>query len=583
MPTIIVKKKDLETLVGKKMSTGQVESYLPWVKGEFKEYDEKADELKVELNDSNRPDLWCTEGIARQMKLKLGAQSSKPIQKYPFYKRNQKEQKLKILVEKGVQTVRPYIAAFGVSKFVMTEEALVQFIQTQEKLADVFGQRRKLLSIGIYHLDPVEFPLIYKTVFPAQAQFVPLGFEREMTLQEILEEHPKGKAYRNVFKSEEKVPLFVDQKGTILSFPPIINSREVGEVKPGNQNLLVEVTGADLRLVNLVLNILATNLFDRGATLLPVTVTYPYPTPFGKKITFPMEIPSPMEIQIGEVERMLGETFKGETVKKALISYGYTVKGSGKKIKVTPPPYRDDLIHSVDVIEDVAISLGYGSFAPEMPKDFTRGALSKEETFSDRLREYFIGFGFQEIISNILSSREELLHKMNMTEAPLVEIDNVMTAQYSMVRNEILPSLLRVEAASGKAFYPHRIFEAGEVAVKDSARTLGSKTGLQLSALIAHPAASFSEMHSFLDLLFYYILGDKTLFYGLKAGGHPTFIPGRYGEIFHRENNDPEKETVLGRIGEILPEVLERWQIGVPCVTLTLDVDALLLLEQAPS
>lgn len=329
MPTILVKKKDLETLVGRKISTDQLESYLPWVKGEFKEFDEKTDELKVELNDSNRPDLWCTEGIARQIKLKLEARSSKVaphVQKYSFYKKVQKKPDLKIIVEKGVQTVRPYIAAFGVSNFVMTEEALVQFIQTQEKLADVFGQKRKLLSIGIYHLDPVEFPLIYKAVSPAQAKFVPLGFDREMTLHEILEEHPKGKAYRNVFKNEEKVPLFVDQKGTILSFPPIINSREAGEVKPGNQNLLVEVTGADLRLVNLVLNILAANLFDRGATLLPVTVTYPYPTSFGKKVTFPMETPSPMEIQIEEVERMLGESFKPEKIKKALTSYGYTVR-----------------------------------------------------------------------------------------------------------------------------------------------------------------------------------------------------------------------------------------------------------------
>ncbi|MBI1821934.1 MAG: phenylalanine--tRNA ligase subunit beta [Nitrospirae bacterium] len=579
MPTIIVKKKDLDALVGRKMSPGQLESYLPWVKGEFKEFNEKTDELKVELNDSNRPDLWCTEGIARQIKLKLKG----TLPKYPFYRQVPKRTPLQIVVEKGVQNVRPYIAAFGVSNFAMTEEALVQFIQTQEKLADVFGQKRKLLSIGIYHLDPVEFPLIYKAVSPAQARFVPLGFEREMTLQEILEKHPKGKAYRNVFKSEEKVPLFVDQKGTILSFPPIINSREVGEVKPGKKNLFVEVTGTDLRLVNLVLNILATNLFDRGATILPVTVTFPYETAFGKKITFPLEIPAPMDLSVKEVERMLGENFKEETVKKALISYGHAVKTAGKKIKVTPPPFRDDLIHSVDVIEDVAISLGYDSFVPEMPKDFTRGALSKEETFSDTLREYFIGFGFQEIISNILSSREELVNKMNLTEAPLVEIDNVMTAQYSVVRNQILPSLLRVEAASGKAFYPHQIFEIGEVAVRDLSQNLGSKTRLQLSALIAHPTASFSEMHSYWEMLAYYLFKRGTEFYALNASDHPSFIPGRNGWIMMKGEEGPEKEwgpliSELGYVGEISPEVLDRWQIGVPCVSLTLDVTALLTL-----
>jgi phenylalanyl-tRNA synthetase beta chain len=578
MPTILIKKRDLESLVGKKITIDQLESYLPWVKGEFKDFDEKKGEVKVELNDSNRPDLWCTEGIARQIKLKLKGTGPK----YPFYHHLAKNKKLKITVEKGVEAVRPYIAACAVSNFVITEEALVQFIQTQEKLADVFGQKRKLLSIGIYRLDPVTFPLIYKTVSPAETQFVPLGFEEKMTLKEILEKHPKGKAYRNVFKNEGKLPLFVDQKGIVLSFPPIINSREVGEVKAGDRNLMVEVTGTDLRLVNLVLNILATNLYDRGALIVPITVSYPYKTPFGKEVVFPMAIDASLMVETKEIEKVLGEPFKTERVKKALMSYGHMVgKGAGSKLKVTPPPYRDDLIHTVDVIEDVAISLGYNSFEPELPKDFSRGALSKEEAFSDTIREYFVGFGFQEMISNILTSRDELVEKMNLAEAPppLVEVDNVMTAQFSIVRNQILPALLRVEAASGKAFYPHHIFEIGEVAVKDLSRNLGSKTQIQLAALIAHPNASFSEMHSYLDILFYYLIGSKVLVHGLKGVDHPTFIPGRFGEIYYKAENRPEKEIKVGSLGEIHPEVLDRWQIGVPAAALTLDIDVLLELS----
>ena len=402
------------------------------VKGEFKEYDEKTGDLKVELNDSNRPDLWCTEGIARQIKMKLGAKRAD----YPFFKPASKKKGYEIKVAGSVREVRPYIAACGVSGFTMTEEALTQFIQTQEKLADVFGQKRKLLSIGIYHLDPVSFPLAYKTVPSGSVRFVPLGFDRQMTLKEILEFHPKGKAYRSVFEKEADLPIFMDDKGLILSFPPIINSREAGEVKAGNKNLLVEVTGTDLRLVALVLNILAVNLHDRGATILPVTVSYPFKTEFGKQVTFPLKIESTLQVSLTEVQRLLGDELKGPVVKKALTSYGHQIKGDAKNFIVIPPPYRDDLMHTVDVIEDVAISLGYDSFAPEMPKEFTRGALSEEESFSDTLREYFVGFGFQEIISNILGSRDELVDKMNLADAslPLVEVDNVMSAQYSIVR-----------------------------------------------------------------------------------------------------------------------------------------------------
>ena len=71
MPTIAIRKKDLESLLGQEVTPAQVEAYLPWVKGEFKGYDAGSDELRVELSDSNRPDLWCVEGIARQIRGRL--------------------------------------------------------------------------------------------------------------------------------------------------------------------------------------------------------------------------------------------------------------------------------------------------------------------------------------------------------------------------------------------------------------------------------------------------------------------------------------------------------------------------------
>ena len=42
------------------------------------------------------------------------------------------------------------------------------------------------------------------------------------------------------------------------------------------------------------------------------------------------------------------------------------------------PPYRNDLLHTVDVVEDVAISQG-ARFAPVMPSQFTVGGLSRLE------------------------------------------------------------------------------------------------------------------------------------------------------------------------------------------------------------
>jgi phenylalanyl-tRNA synthetase beta chain len=70
MPTIDVSLSDLSGLVGTKLAPADVERHLTLVKGERKRASSDED-LRVELQDTNRPDLWCVEGIARQIRLWL--------------------------------------------------------------------------------------------------------------------------------------------------------------------------------------------------------------------------------------------------------------------------------------------------------------------------------------------------------------------------------------------------------------------------------------------------------------------------------------------------------------------------------
>jgi phenylalanyl-tRNA synthetase beta chain len=353
-----------------------------------------------------------------------------------------------------------------------------------------------------------------------------------------------------------------DSTGRPLSFPPIINSREVGEVQVGDEDLFVEVTGTNLTMVILTLNIFSANLADRGATIEPVEVVYPYKTERGKTVRTPGQ---PRAIPLSTIEQALGERLRPADVSRSLRAYGYTVSVSKKTLTVKLPPYRDDLMHPVDVVEDVAISRGYGSFAPIMPSQFTVGGLSQIEQVADRLRELMVGMGFQEVISNILASRQDLCDAMRLEGtdwAQVVEVSNVMSQSYACLRQWILPSLLRVEAASSRAFYPHRIFEAGEVARPDDHSPTGSGTFVRLGALSAHAGANFSEVHSLVDLLMYYLERE----YALKALEHPSFLVGRAGRIVCGGHE-------VGLIGELHPDVLERWQIGVPVAAFELDVN----------
>ena len=564
MPTISVNRKDLDRLIGRRATDKDLDAWLPLVKGEWKDHDAATGEMRIELQDSNRPDLWCVEGIARQIRCKL---SGAPIA-YPYLKAAKGRRDL-VLVEKGLERVRPFIGACKARGYKVTDEGLAQLIQTQEKLADIFGRKRRTISIGLYRLPPIAFPVTYALADPEKTKFRPLGYNDRMSLREILEIHPKGIEYAPILAGHDRLPLLRDAKGEVLSFPPIINSRDLGEVRAGDADLFIEVTGTDLRMVMLTVNVFAANLHDRGATIEPVDIIYPYKTDWGRTVRMPHAFGRPRKVALADIKAALGTDLPAKDVRVSLLSYGYIVKGAGKNLMVSVPAYRNDLMHAVDIIEDVAISRGYGTFVPVMPSTFTVGNLSRIEQLSDKVRELMVGFGFQEITSNILGSREDLVTQMRLTadhpDARLVEIENVMSQSCECLRQWILPSLLRVEAASARSFYPHFLFEVGEVASPDPAAETGSRTEVRLGTLLAHAEANFSETHSFLDLLCFY-LGKP---YRLEPIAHPSFIEGRVGQIEFGG-------TPVGLIGELHPEALERWQITMPCSAFELAIDPLL-------
>ena len=569
MPTITIFRQDLEQLLAGPakpplpVTSDQLDEWLMLVKGELKGQSSDTGELRIELQDSNRPDLWCCEGIARQIRIKQ-AGASDP---YPFLSFSKAPAK-QVMVAAGLEELRPYVAACTATGYRVTQEGLAQLIQTQEKLAEIFGRKRRTVSIGLYRLPAIEFPVSYEAVPPDSARFTPLGMTTVMTLGEMLLVHPKGLEFGGIVAGKERVPLLRDAKGQILSFPPIINSREIGEVRVGDDALFVEVTGTDLPMVILTLNIFAANLADRGAAIEPVEVIYPFKTELGQRVVTPQDLGQERTLSVATIERALGQAMDAREVSHALTSYGYEVKVEKEDLTVRLPLYRHDLMHPMDVVEDVAISRGFSEFLPVMPSQFTVGGLSSLEALSDRARGLMVGMGFQEIISNILGSPQLLCDAMrlNGTEwGRLVQVDNVMSQNFSALRQWMLPSLLRVEAASSRAFFPHRLFEAGEVARPDPAHELGSETVMVLGALIAHAEANFSEIHSCLDALLYYL--DRA--YRLESVQHPSFLEGRAGRIVGDDG------VVLGVIGEVHPEVLERWQVTVPAVSFEIDLSAL--------
>jgi phenylalanyl-tRNA synthetase beta chain len=594
MPKITVEKNDLYRLAGleEDYPLEMLEADLALVKGELKRIHHSGDEapgdeqVRIELSDTNRPDLWCVEGIARQLRDHRAGCG----REYPFYTREPAE--LRIVVDARLKDIRPYIGGFLATGGAMDESGLLAFIEGQETLDRNFGRKRKAVSIGLYSGAAVRFPVQYRAVERSEVLFEPLapaGTLKDgatwpaglaMTPQEILKKHPTGQEYAWTLEGFERVPLLTDAEWKVLSLIPIINSAGLGRVTPGMDSLFVEATGTDLDQVLLTLNILATNLNDRGWTIQPVTVEYPYDTPRGRLVTAPQAMPITQRAPLEMFDRLLGEKQDGEDIVQKLTAYGVRSALDGDAVLATIPSYRQDYLHPVDVMEDFAISRGFMSFAPLLPEDFTTGGLNPLTGFEDLLRDLMIGFGGEEAICITLSNdgilRQRMEVGMEMKDSrepfhggPLVRISNVMNANCSTLRDWVLPSLLEVESHSEGALYPHYMFEVGEVAVFDPRENLGSRTESRLAMIIADEAASFDSVQSVL----YALLNSLKVTFLVVPWEHPSFIPGRVALVLKEGGSTTNPSSWLGFLGEFSPQVLTNWGARMPVAGMELVVE----------
>lgn len=545
-------------------------------------------DIRIELKDTNRPDLWCVEGIARHLRdHRTGAPRT-----YAFT--TTAEQPLTIEVDSRLLSIRPYIGGFLARGHILSEVALRAFLEGQEALTRNFGRRRKTVSIGLYRGGEIVFPLRYQAVQRDEVRFVPLAPAVEtdplwnagqaMTPEEILHLHPIGQEYAWILEGMAQVPYLTDARGEALSLPPIINSTGVGRVQPGATDLLVEATGEDLDQVLLTLNILAANLTDRDWTIIPLTTHYSYPTPRGLSVTTPHPLAFTQHVPRAEFARIMGAEVSPDEVTASLAAYGVMSHCVEDVVVATLPEYRQDYLHGVDVIEDYAISRGYEQIAPHLPSEFTVGALDPKTEFEDGLRDLLIGFGFEELFCNILTSADTIRGAMEVQAetvsttpdfhgGPAVHVANVMNRNYSHLRDWVLPSLLEVESLSTGALYPHRTFEVGEIARYDPNAELGSRTESRLAALIADDSATFDSAQSVL----YALLAYLGISFDLQRWHHPSFIPGRVALVIATsEDNGRDTSLPLGFLGELSPQVLTHWGARTPAAGLELSVEALM-------
>ena len=177
--------------------------------------------------------------------------------------------------------------------------------------------------------------------------------------------------------------------------------------------------------------------------------------------------------------------------------------------------------------------------------------------------------GYQEMIFNYLGSKKTYINNMGIDGKNVIEIANPMSENYQFIRPSIIASLFEAEAQSGNAVYPHKIFEVGKIAYIDpTEKQTGTRTIQSLGFLTSANNANFNDAASEVSTLLYYL--DHK--YEVKETDDPRFIPGRQAGVI-------VKGKQVGIFGEIHPQVLENWQVTVPCVAGEFDLEFLMANE----
>jgi len=549
---------DLEGLLGKTVSRDRdgLNEIFAFVKGDVESLD--GDAVSIEVKDSNRPDIWSVEGIARALKgyLRVGR-----IKQITVAGRSN----LNVVVDRRVKPIRPFISTAIVKGLQPTDEALKSWINLQEKLDQTYGRKRKRASIGFYQADLIQSPLSYTVANPDIITFAPLGSEEKQSLREIVSTHPKGSEYGEIISQFESWPVLVDGADNVLSLPPVINSNDLGRITTGTRNILVEVTGTNAETVHNTLKIVVSSLAERGGRIYSCLETYPYGTP--RRLVSPDLSPTATSLRLSHINKLLGTSVRLREASRFVERAGYRVRrATGDTIQLEIPCYRTDIMHSVDMVEDIAIAMDINKLKPEWPRIWTVGNLAKETDENESVAEIMIGLGFQEVLTYALTSPVVVSNSVPSSQGKLVELLNPRMTTHTVLRNWLLPSLLETLSHNTHVDYPQRIFEIGPCIGRRENETHPIQETRRLATVTIHANAGFTEIRSSLDTL----AKNKGRSFQIKETEHPSFLSGRCGAII----SDGRE---VGVIGEVNPRVIKSWGLNLPAAAFEVEMSKLSL------
>jgi phenylalanyl-tRNA synthetase beta chain len=518
----------------------------------FEGMSEDGNEIELEIL-PNRPDLFSLQTFAKSFNAFLG--KGKGLREY---KLNKPEKDFQVTIDASTKNVRPFTACAIIKDMKFDDEKIKEIVNIQEKIHMTLGRNRKKIAIGIYPLEKITLPIKLEARAPKDIKFIPLEMDREMNGLQILQSHPTGRDYAHLLEGRDKFPVFVDAKNEILSMPPIINSHKTGKITETTKDVFIECSGFDFDILKKTLNILAVMFAEMGGKIYQMELNY------GKeKILTPDLTPEKMKLNLDNANKLLGLDLKETDAAKLLEKMGHNYDLKSKIVEV--PAWRTDVMHEVDLIEDIAIAYGIDNFQPEIPSIATTGEISKTELLKKKLAEILCGLNMLEISTYYMLTKDDA-KILGIKEKDSIEVEE-SKSEYKVLKPNLMVSNLKTLMKNIDSEYPQKIFELNKTFEKDSKEETGIKETEKLCISIASQNTGFTEIKQILQYLTRMISKDKEI--SLENGENAYFVDGRCAKIVFG------KKTI-GFMGEIKPQILENLGIKMPISALEIDIEGFL-------
>ena len=514
-----------------------------------------------------------------------------------------------ITVEAATSPIRPYVVCAVLRGIKFDKKSYKSFIDLQEKLHQNICRKRTYVAIGTHDLDTLKGPFKYKAIKPEEINFVPLTEDNGKSynakeLMDFYREDPSAKhlkPYTDIIYDSPVYPVLYDSTGRVLSVPPIINGKH-SRIQLGTTNVFIECTGTDITKANIVLDTMVTMFSEyctEPFTAEAVNVIYEAD---GREEVTPLLSQRTCEASVKEINGIIGINITADKICALCerMQLGPAVYlPETESIQVQVPPTRSDILHSVDVVEDVAIAYGYNNIVEVIPSTLTVGSPLPINLFTDLLRAEIARGGYVEMLTHGLCSTAENFTHLRRPIGPAVSLSNPANVEYEVVRTTLLPGALKTLSYNKSISHKDgvRLFEISDV-VLPTQTEVGASNARRLVALYAGTSAGFEIIHGLVDRIMTcvqiqpeeaYALNSLTVeeisdrkkvarsnvVYFVRSSNDPCFFPSMNAEVVLKTLADGV-EKVVGMLGVVHPEVLHNFDVSYPCSVVELDIDALM-------